>query len=132
MRSSVLLFVVLLVPVVHAQELLEQQRWPDGTLKYTAYSEGGRLHFISYHETGRVKEMGGYRDGKLDGVWKQFTDTGSLLTHATFKNGLRQGEWEFRTAEDVPLGTLSFVDGALARGELYNELGDVVASRDYP
>ncbi len=76
-----------------------QERWPDGTLRATRYSEGGRIHFITYHENGKVKEIGCFKSGRRDGVWKQFSDTGALTrTSIGFCNGQRQGVWEFRGA----------------------------------
>lgn len=130
---TLLLTVVLLVSSgMQAQVLLGQEHWPDGTLKYTAYRTGDHVHFIAYHENGKVKEMGSYRHGKLDGLWKQYTDTGALLTRATFRNGKRQGVWEFRTACNKPLGRLRYENGVLTKGEQFNEEGELVAHRDYP
>jgi antitoxin component YwqK of YwqJK toxin-antitoxin module len=131
MRTLILSLALLLASAMQAQVLLGQEHWPDGTLKYTAYRAGERVHFISYHENGRMKEQGGYRNGKLDGLWKQYTDTGALLTRATFRNGIRQGVWEFRTEADKPLGQLRYSNGVLTHGEQYNEQGDLVAQRDY-
>jgi antitoxin component YwqK of YwqJK toxin-antitoxin module len=131
MRTLILTLTLLLAAASQAQVLLGQEHYPDGTLKSTAYTQGERTHFITYHENGRVKEMGSYRNGKLDGLWKQYTDTGALLTRATFRNGTRQGVWEFRTEADQPLGTLRFSNGVLTHGEQYNEQGDLVAQRDY-
>lgn len=131
MRTLILTLVLLLASAMQAQMLLGQEHWPDGTLKYTAYRAGERVHFISYHENGRMKEQGSYRNGKLDGLWKQYTDTGALLTRATFHNGIRQGVWEFRTEADKPLGQLRYSNGVLTHGEQYNEQGDLVAQRDY-
>ncbi|MCW5898746.1 MAG: hypothetical protein KIT10_05695 [Flavobacteriales bacterium] len=132
MRILLLTLALLLAAATQAQMLLGQEHWPDGTLKSTAYRAGDRIHFITYHENGRMKEMGSYRNGRLDGLWKQYTDTGALLTRANFRNGKRQGVWEFRTAADKPLGMLSYDNGILTKGEQYNDLGDVVARRDYP
>jgi len=131
MRTLILTLALLLACSVQAQVLLGQDHWPEGTLKSTAYTQGESIHFITYHENGRVKEMGSYRHGKLDGLWKQYTDTGALLTRATFRNGTRQGVWEFRNEADQPLGTLRFSNGVLTHGEQYNEIGDLVAQRDY-
>lgn len=131
MRILILTLALLLASAMQAQVLLGQEHYPDGTLKSTAYTQGERTYFIIYHENGRVKEMGSYRNGKLDGLWKQYNDTGALLTRATFHNGTRQGVWEFRTEADQPLGTLSFNNGVLTHGEQYNEVGDLVAQREY-
>ena len=132
MRTLLLTLALLLAAATQAQMLLGQEHWPDGTLKSTTYQAGERIHFITYHENGKVKELGSYRQGRQDGLWKQYTDTGALLTRATFRNGRRQGVWEFRTEADKPLGQLRYSNGVLTHGVQYNEQGDLIASRDYP
>ena len=131
MRTLLLSIVLVLASAGQAQELLSQERWPDGTLRSTRYSEGGRIHFITYHENGRVKEVGCFHNGRRDGAWKQYSDTGALLAAAKFRDGKSQGVWEFRTSEDKPLGRLTYVDGELTRGEQFNAFGELVAQRDY-
>jgi len=114
-----------------SQELIYQERWPDGSLRSTRYSEGPRIHFITYHENGQVKEMGCFNNGRRDGVWKQYSDTGALLAQAGFRSGQRQGVWEFRNAEDRTVGRLTYASGDLAKGETYNDLGELTAHRAY-
>ena len=113
------------------QQLLDQHHWPDGTLKATRYSDGVRIHFITYHENGQVKELGCYKHGKRDGVWKQYSDTGTLLAQAGFCNGQRQGVWEFRNADDQPVGRLTYTSGSLTIGEQYSVDGTILAHRLY-
>jgi len=131
MRSLLILFVLLLSQASLAQEVIGQERWPDGTLRATRYSEGDRIHFITYHENGRVKEMGCFKNGRRDGVWKQYSDTGALLAQAGFRNGQRQGVWEFRNAADQMTGRLVYAGGMLAKGEQYDDRGAMLAQRAY-
>lgn len=114
-----------------AQELISQERWPDGTLSATRYSDGGRIHFITYHENGQVKEVGCFLNGRRDGVWKQYNDTGVLLARAGFHNGARQGVWQFRNDADSPVGKLTYSAGRLMQGEEYEETGVLAAHRTY-
>jgi len=131
MRTLLLLVALLSLRSAVAQDLLAQERWPDGTLKATRYSEGERVHFITYHENGRVNEIGTFCQGKRDGDWKQYSDTGALLARAGFKNGERQGLWEFRNAMDKPLGRLLYRNGALVRAVAYDPGGAMLAQREY-
>lgn len=114
-----------------AQELLSQEYWPDGTLRATRYTEDERIHFITYHENGKVNEIGCFHQGRRDGVWKQYTDTGALITQAGFKEGERQGVWEFRTEADEPLGQLTYHNGKLRHGKQYDADGLLAAHRTY-
>ena len=131
MRSLLILFVLLLAQASSAQEVLGQERWPDGTLRATRYSEGDRIHFITYHENGRVKEIGCFKGGRRDGEWKQYSDTGALIAQAGFRNGQRQGVWEFRNAQDNTTGKLTYAAGMLAQAEQYDDAGALLAQRMY-
>ncbi|MBP6313410.1 MAG: hypothetical protein WAR83_01330 [Flavobacteriales bacterium] len=131
MRVFLISVLLLLVSGLQAQEILSQERYPDGTLRSTRYSEGGRIHFITYFENGQVMEIGCFEHGKRDGTWKQYSATGALTTSAYFDKGRSQGTWEFRTEDDKPIGRLSFMNGALTQGQQFNDAGDLVAQRDY-
>ena len=131
MRTLLILFTLLFAQASFAQEILGQERWPDGTLRATRYSEGDRIHFITYHENGRVKEIGCFKGGRRDGEWKQYSDTGALLAQAGFRNGQRQGVWEFRNAQDMTTGKLTYAGGILAQAEQYDDAGALVAQRTY-
>ncbi len=131
MRSLMLTVALVMVHGLWAQEILSQERWADGSLRATRYAEGDRIHFITYHENGKVKEMGAFLKGRRDGAWKQFTDTGALLAQASFSNGQRQGIWEFRTEAGKPMGRLNYSNGMLTHSEQLDEQGALVAQRDY-
>ncbi len=133
MRLILPLLALLVVSKGIAQppRLISQERWPDGRLKATRYEEGGRIHFITYHENGKVKEQGCFRDGRRHGVWRQYSESGALIAQAGFRNGRRQGVWEFRNHADVVVGRLTFADGSLLHGEQFNEQGLLLAQRHY-
>lgn len=131
MRTLLILFALLVVQVSSAQEVIGQERWPDGTLRATRYSEGDCVHFITYHVNGKVKEIGCFKNGRRDGVWKQFSDEGVLLAQAGFRNGQRQGVWEFRDADDRTTGRLIYAAGMLAQAEQYDDGGALLAQRTY-
>lgn len=131
MRFVLIALILLLAQAAQAQEILAQERWPDGTLKATRYAEGGRIHFITYHENGRVRQVGCFLNGRRDGLWREYSDTGVLLTKAGFRNGERQGVWEFRSHGDAVVGRLTYTEGRISTGEQYDEAGALVAVRTY-
>ena len=132
MRTLLVIVSLMLLGTVSAQELLGQEHWPDGTLKATRYSEGDRIHFITYHENGKVKEMGSLLQGKRDGEWKQYTESGALVARAAFNKGVRQAVWEFHKGTSGVFGRLTFNDGVLVFAEQSAEQGDIIAQRTYP
>lgn len=131
MRTLLVLFAFAAFAPVTAQELLKQEHHENGRLKSTLYREGGAVHFITYFESGRVKEMGAFRDGRRDGVWQQFAANGAVLTRAEFDRGARTGTWELRDPFNGNSGRLRFSDGRLVDGAQYDPEGHLLAARTY-
>lgn len=115
----------------HGQELITQEFHANGMLKSTRFHDGEVVHFMTYYDSGRVKEIGAYRDGRRDGVWKQFDESGAVLARAEFVNGERQGTWEFRDPANRLKVRLQYVKGSLTKGEQYGDSGELVAQRTY-
>lgn len=130
-KTIFFLFGTTLLGAVQGQSLIAQEFHPSGKLKSTRFEDGTAERFMTYYETGRVKEMGAFREGRRDGVWEQFDENGALLAKAEFIDGLRQGTWEFRDPANNLKVRLRFVKGSLARGEQYGESGELVAQRVY-
>ncbi len=130
MRYFILLITIFCYPAVHGQVLLEQERWPNGELRHMTFEQGNRLFFVSYYENGTMKEQGCFRNGRQDGVWKQFTENGTMLAQAYFNNGEPHGVWKFRDQANKPIGQLQFRNGLLKSGEQYRN-GELVALRTY-
>ncbi len=131
MKHILLIVLLGLSTGLYAQEVLGREYWPDGTLRSTLYSEGSNIHFITYHENGKVKELGYFRNGRRDGVWKQYSEHGVMLAQASFRNGERQGIWEFRNEADIPNGRLTYTGGRLAQAEQFDAAGMITAQRVY-
>lgn len=114
-----------------AQELIGQDFYANGKLRSTHFSDGSVERFITYFESGRVKEMGQFVEGRRDGTWKCFSENGALIAQAGFVHGVRQGTWEFRDQHNAVTGRLRYNEGRLAKGEQYDPKGELIAQRDY-
>lgn len=130
-KPIILLFALLLTGAVEAQELLGQTYYANGRLQSTRYSDGAVEHFILYHPNGRVQATGMFRDGRRDGVWRQFAENGTVVAEARFKAGHRTGVWEFRDDANGLKGRLVYTDGRLASGEQFDPTGELIAQRTY-
>ena len=131
MKSLLLIGSLLLCGLNASAQVPAQQTYhANGRLESTRYSEGGMERFITYYESGRVKEMGAFRHGRRHGAWKQFDENGSLRAEAHFTKGQRDGEWLFRDGANVLRGRLRYCEGALREGAAY-EAGELVALRSY-
>jgi antitoxin component YwqK of YwqJK toxin-antitoxin module len=121
----------LLFGAAEGQGIIAQEFHPNGKVKSTRFSDGACERFMAYYETGRVKEIGAFREGRRDGVWQQFDENGAVLARAQFLNGQRQGTWEFRDPANRLKVRLQYVKGVLARGEQYGDSGELIAQRTY-
>jgi antitoxin component YwqK of YwqJK toxin-antitoxin module len=131
LRTLSAALVLTLAATVQGQSVIGQEFYPNGRLKSTRFHDGERERFMTYFETGRVKELGAFRNGHRDGVWKQFDANGAVLAKAEFINGVRQGTWEFRDPANRLKVRLQYVKGALARGEQFGDSGELIAQRTY-
>ena len=104
MRTLSAIVVLFFAIGLQGQEGLVQERYPNGKLRNTQYVEGDLVRFVTYYESGRVKEMGGFRDGLRDGAWKQYAENGTVLCEALFDNGKRQGNWIVRNTANATTG----------------------------
>ena len=131
MKSLLLIGSFLLCGLNASAQVPAQQTYhANGRLESTRYSEGGMERFITYYESGRVKEMGAFRHGRRHGAWKQFDENGAVLAEAHFIKGRRDGEWLFRDASNGLRGRLRYNDGCLREGAAY-KAGELVAQRSY-
>lgn len=132
MKSLITLLAALSLTIAaHAQSLVGQTFHPNGRLQSTRFTDGAVERFITYYPNGRVQAMGSYRDGRRDGVWKQFDESGAVLAEARFANGKREGTWEFRDGNNALLGRLHYSEGRLNTGEQFSGQGELVAQRAY-
>lgn len=48
-----------------------------------------------YHDNGKIKQVGFFKDGKLEGQWVSFDANGSKIAMAEYSNGIKTGKWVF-------------------------------------
>lgn len=65
-----------------------------------------------YHSNGKVMHQGNYIDGKADGLWKSFDETGNLVSEGSFEQGKKTGLWNFYTS--TALNAVVYSDNAVA------------------
>lgn len=132
MKTLVTLCLVFLAAAgAQAQELLGQTFYGNGRLQSTRFSDGEVERFITYYPNGRIQAMGMFRDGRRDGVWKQFAESGAVLAEARFTAGHRTGVWEFRNEANALKGRLIYSEGRLTSGEQFDPQGEPIAQRTY-
>lgn len=65
-----------------------------------------------YHSNGKVMHQGNYIDGKADGLWKSFDETGNLVSEGSFEQGKKTGLWNFYSS--TALNAVVYSDNTVA------------------
>lgn len=131
MRSLLITCMLLVTGAAASQGLVEQRFHDNGRVSSTLFSDGVVTHYMAYHPSGRVHEMGSYRAGLRDGVWKQFDENGEVVARIEFSMGKRKGTWEFFDRSTAGRMRLEYREGHLARGEQFGADGALIAQRTY-
>ena len=51
--------------------------------------------WVGYHETGQLGYKGNYKDAERDGDWVQYDENGQLWWKGNFKTGKEEGAWVY-------------------------------------
>jgi antitoxin component YwqK of YwqJK toxin-antitoxin module len=91
-----------------------REYYPNGQLFVEGRFRNGRQdgEWTYWFETGKQNRKVAYKDGKLDGSWEVTRADGTISAKRSFKNGLRDGDWV--TYDDTgkqPLTEEHYVDG---------------------
>jgi len=109
MKKHMLLTVLLISGVIFAQNI-EPEYEIQGNLVKATY----------FHDNGKVKQVGFYKDGKVHGKWASFAENGAKISLGTFNNGEKTGKWLFWN--DMTLNEVSYNDSrVVAVRKLPNE-----------
>ena len=46
-----------------------------------------------YHKNGQLQRIGVWKEGKAEGLWKEYNEDGEIVASKNFKNGLFHGIW---------------------------------------
>jgi antitoxin component YwqK of YwqJK toxin-antitoxin module len=51
--------------------------------------------YKSYYNTGQLEQRGSYHNAKKEGPWKSFRTDGNIISEGYYKNGQKEGTWKF-------------------------------------
>jgi len=72
--------------------------------------QGNLVKATYYHENGKIKQEGFYKEGKVHGKWISYAENGKKTSLGEYKNGEKTGKWFFWNGS-----TLSEVDYSNSR-----------------
>lgn len=101
MKKVVVMAALLVSGVFYAQEVQP---------KYEIV--GKQVKATYFHDNGQVKQEGNYLNGKLQGKWISYNESGNKVAIGEYNNGVKVGKWFFWT-EDT-LNEVDYTDNRIA------------------
>jgi antitoxin component YwqK of YwqJK toxin-antitoxin module len=101
MKKFVLMASLLVSGLSFAQEINPKLEEVDGLVKATYY-----------YDNGVVQQQGFFKDGKLDGKWVSFDESGNKKAEAQYSNGEKVGKWMFWN-QDNSVATVDYSEGVI-------------------
>ncbi|OSY88828.1 hypothetical protein WH52_03945 [Tenacibaculum holothuriorum] len=112
MKKIVVIACMLSVSLMSAQEIKPK------------YEKAGELVKVTFfHENGKVKEQGFFKDKKLAGTWTTFDVKGNKTAIAHYENGKKVGKW-FMWSNDG-LKEINYKDNAVASVQHWKEANNI-------
>ncbi len=130
MRNLMCLAALISAIGLHAQTSIQRSFHANGRLQEVRVTEDAWTTFVSYHESGRVFERGGFRGNERHGVWKRYDAHGKLVARVRFRNGLRHGRCIYAALVDGSRYVVEYSGGRLVHGQQYDPEGNTLAERD--
>ncbi|MCB9193776.1 MAG: hypothetical protein H6597_04515 [Flavobacteriales bacterium] len=130
MRLIGLLPLLIATLPISAQEHVSDKYDAEGRLQATWHSDGEWVWYTAYYADGRIKERGGYCNGRPQGRWQHYDAEGHLTVQGRFVRGKQDGRWSFRNADGSKAIALRYRDGLLLTGERFDAEGELVERRD--
>jgi antitoxin component YwqK of YwqJK toxin-antitoxin module len=73
---------------------------------------GDLVKATSFHDNGKVQQVGFYKNGKLQGEWISYDSNGNKTAMATYDNGQKSGKWFFWS--DTVLSEVDYSNNQIA------------------
>jgi antitoxin component YwqK of YwqJK toxin-antitoxin module len=93
----------------------EIQYYSNGKIKVEGEYEEGKKNgqWIFYYESGIIWSQGFFKQGLSTGKTKVFHENGQLFYEGEYVEGKKQGNWSFYNEEGEPFNNVKFVDGKI-------------------
>ncbi|MEX1189265.1 MAG: hypothetical protein WED33_08405 [Bacteroidia bacterium] len=128
MKNILILMLVSLSVSLFAQEKELRTFYEDGTVKSLyMYSDADNYKVTNFYQNGKVKEIGQFAKGKMNGEWISFNDAGVKSGEASYVNGQKAGEWKIYDTAGNMRFTINYENGKMLSATNYDPSGKQVA-----
>lgn len=92
MKNVILTLALVFSGHVFAQESTNQTA-AKGMANATVQKTGNLNKTVWYYESGKVKEIGYFKNGLKHGTWTSYDEDGNKIMQANYVNGVKEGNW---------------------------------------
>ncbi len=88
--------------------------------------------YFAYYRSGKVKEKGFYKDGKIEGTVTQYYENGTVFATVNLKNGKKEGIYKYYNENSIVTEKGNYKDNELdGKIYLYDEKGKLVKTIEF-
>ena len=62
---------------------------------------GKKIKATYFHENGQVQQVGYFENGKLEGIWVSYDESGNRIATGEYAQGVKTGKWLFWNDEQL-------------------------------
>ncbi|MDY8134966.1 nicotinic acid mononucleotide adenyltransferase [Aquimarina sp. 2201CG5-10] len=95
-------------------------------VKPTFQKEGNLVKGTFFHDNGKIRQQGFYKDGKLHGEWKSYDTTGKKIAMGQYNSGVKTGKWFFWN--NGKLSEVNYADNTIASVTTWSNKDNVVVN----
>ena len=93
----------------------------DKNVKYEA--QGDLVEATFYYDNGQIEQHGFFKDEKLHGTWKYYSEEGLEVAVGNYKEGKKTGKWVFNN--NGLTKEVDYLDGKIISVHELNENGSI-------
>ncbi len=102
--------------------------YDNGAIKSTYhYSDASNYEVINYYISGKIMESGRFINGKMDGTWISYNESGLKSGEALYVRGEKSGDWKMYDETGSLRYKISYANNRIVNAVNFDALGRSIA-----
>ncbi|MCT4624073.1 MAG: hypothetical protein N4A46_10660 [Schleiferiaceae bacterium] len=110
MKTIILIFALAIGATSFAQQP-QTKYYENGQVKMELTKVGDRVLQTMFYQSGEIKQVGTFHNGKPCGIWKTYDKTGDILSEGYYENGVKTGKWIVKADRKATTYEINYVNG---------------------
>jgi antitoxin component YwqK of YwqJK toxin-antitoxin module len=91
------------------------------------YTDLNNYEVTNFYISGKPMETGSFANGKMNGLWVSYSETGLKSGEATYVNGMKSGEWKIYDEFGALKYKINYADNHIISASNFDAAGKAVA-----